>query len=395
MLGRVDRGPYADDRRATTAAQSRSHDVRVVAVDDFDGLTPHRPAWDDLAWNAPQRIPTLLPGWVEAHLRHCLTPEERWFCAFAYAGERLVGVMPVVAAPHRFLGPAFPVLQTPCGEHTPSGDILLAPDQAAVAFRALLAHIHGRIPRHLGIALKHVPERSPLRDALRQTFDGYSLCPGSTAKGSIIRLPDSPTSRTVTLSKNLRRNLKRARKNLETRGAVSVEIRSGPSVLPDFLPEFLVLEASGWKGKMGTAIASSERTTAFYRALVENFCAQGRFEWHILRVDDRPVAVGMGLRCGASLMLPKIGYDEGYEDGDPGNILTEEVIQSAIARPDILDINHMSDQGWHRLWHMDQDDYADAFLVRKAALPFLLEFLPRRLKQAKRSFRDRAPVDQG
>ena len=39
--------------------------MRATTVCHFDALAPHIPAWDRLAWEAPQKIPTLLPGWVD------------------------------------------------------------------------------------------------------------------------------------------------------------------------------------------------------------------------------------------------------------------------------------------------------------------------------------------
>ncbi len=48
--------------------------LRTVTVRDFGGLAPHRSAWDRLAWEAPQMVPTLLPAWVEASLRTGLIP---------------------------------------------------------------------------------------------------------------------------------------------------------------------------------------------------------------------------------------------------------------------------------------------------------------------------------
>ena len=99
-------------------ACSHPHCLRTVTVHDFDALAPHFAAWDRLAWKAPQRLPTLLPAWVDAFLRHKLKPNERWLCSFAYIGDHLVGVLPVIATPHRLLGSSWPTLRTPSDAHT-------------------------------------------------------------------------------------------------------------------------------------------------------------------------------------------------------------------------------------------------------------------------------------
>jgi hypothetical protein len=143
------------------------------------------------------------------------------------------------------------------------------------------------------------------------------------------------------------------------------------AVTEDFLAEFLDLEASGWKGRNGTAIANSPAATAFFSRLVRNFAAQGRFEWHAIRVEGRLVVAGMGTRCGASLMLPKYAFDEDFVDCMPGSLLTEEIFKDAFSRAELTEINHMSDAMSDRLWHMPCDAYVDAHLIRRAVLPMV------------------------
>ena len=64
-----------------------ANDLRTVTVRDFDAMAAHLVAWDHLACKAPQRLPTLLPAWVDAFLRHQLKSDEGWLCCFAYIGE--------------------------------------------------------------------------------------------------------------------------------------------------------------------------------------------------------------------------------------------------------------------------------------------------------------------
>ena len=86
-------------------------------------------------------IPSLMPGWVDAFLRHRLRRDEQWLCCFAYFANTLVGVLPVVIMPHPVFGLAKPLVRTPSDDFTPSGDVLLAPEHAAIAFRALTSRL--------------------------------------------------------------------------------------------------------------------------------------------------------------------------------------------------------------------------------------------------------------
>jgi CelD/BcsL family acetyltransferase involved in cellulose biosynthesis len=363
-----------DDVQRSLAECSDPAGLKTVTVRDFSALAPHIEAWDRLAWEAPQKIPVMLPDWIDVTLRHRLGPNERWFCSFAYAGDRLVGVLPVIVAPHPILGHRWPRLRTPYDEHTPSGDFVLAPDQASAALRALLAEVAREAPRHRGLELKAVRYCSPARNALQEEPKGYLLHPEPCWKKAFLDVRGDADSYFASLGK-MRRNLRLGRRKLEKHGTVSVEMRRGAAAGDDFLAEFLALEASGWKGRMGTAILNDPDLVTFYTRLVRSFAAKGRLEWHMIRVEGRLVAAQMGIRCGASLMLPKYAYDEGFAECWPGHLLVEEVIRDAFARPEIAELNPMSDGNQHRLFHLPRDEYANVRLVRRTAMSVSRRFV--------------------
>lgn len=348
---------------------------RTETVRSFDDLVPHLAAWDHLAWEAPQKLPTLLPEWVDAFLRHRLKPSERWLCCFAYHGDRLVGVLPVIVTPHWLLGLSWPTLRTPSDAHTSSGDVLLAPDQAVAAFKALLAELHRQMPHHLGLDLAAVRQNSPVWDAIKGGLDWYVIRFGLRSRFSFLDVSGNADAYWSSLGK-MRQNLRRSWKKLHQRGDVSVELKTGPSANEDFYPHYLALEAGGWKGRNGTAMISNPETVAFYTTLIRNFAANGRWEWHVLRVGERVVAAGMGVRCGAALILPKYAFDEDFAECTPGHLLTAEVFKDAFSRSEIGEINHMSLSGPDKYWRMSQDEYVDVHLIHRSAIAVLFQ-LPR------------------
>jgi hypothetical protein len=286
-----------------------------------------------------------------------------------------VGVLPVIVTPHRLLGSSWPTLRTPSDANTPSGDVLLAPDQAEPAFEALLAELRRQVPYHLGLDLKAVRQNSPVLGAIEDKIYGYAVRFGFRFEYSFLDVRGDVSKYWSSLGK-LRQNLRRGRKKLESRGHVSIELRRGSTAAEDFLPEYLALDASGWKGRNGTAIIDNPNVVAFYTTLTRNFAAQGRWEWHVLRIDERVVAAGMGVRCGVALILPKYAFDEDFADCTPGHLLTEEVFKDAFSRSEIDEINHMSLSISDQYWRMSQDRYVDVHLVRRSIVPMLFQ-LPR------------------
>jgi hypothetical protein len=350
---------------------SFSGSLRTVTVREFDALAPHIAAWDRLAWEAPQKIPTLLPGWIDAFLRHRLKPNENWFCSFAYHNDKLVGVLPIIISPHPVLRP-WPQLRTPFDALTPSGDIPLASSHAAPAFRALLAEVSHQVPNHLGLELKAVRCNSPIWEATAEGIDGYIIRSGLHRLYSFLNVQDDFDTYRARLGR-LRRDLPRFRRKIERRGPVSLEVQKGSGAGEAFLSEFLALEASGWKGRNGTSILDNPSAISFYSTLVRNFAIQGRWEWQAIRVGDRLVAAGMGVRCGTALMLPKLAFDESFAECRPGSLLVEKIIEDAFSRQELVELNPMSSFAWSCHWRMSRDKYANLYLIRRDALPIVIQ----------------------
>lgn len=353
----------------------RDRELRTVTVRDLEGLAPHVAAWNDLVARAPQGVASALPAWVQAFMRHRLGPDESWSCSFAYRDDRLVGVLPLVSRPLGILGGTRFILQTPFDQHTPSGDILLEPSGAEATLDLLLAEVGRQVPHHLGIDFRAVRWNSPLRRATEKIRRGYFMRTGLRSMYSYLDARGSFDSYLAELG-SIRKNVRRYRKKLERRGNVSFEVRR--AVLGDdtLLNEYLALEAAGWKGRSGSAMVSDPRTVEFYSTLIRSLSRQNQWEWHTIRVDGRLVAAQMGVVCGRTLILPKYTFDEDFAECRLGSLLTEEVYRDAFSRPDIDEINHMSLSGPDQYWGMSQDEYTDIHLVRRQALPVLLQ-LPR------------------
>lgn len=356
--------PTRPDLRAADGA------MRIETVRSLNGLEAHREAWDRLAEAAPQQIPTLTPVWVEAYLRHALAASEdaasdAWLCCFAYAGERLVGVLPLVPEPHPVLGRRHPRLRTlRVGDFSTSGDVLLAPDMAGAALRALLAEADRAVPGHVGIQIQAVHEVSPLWAAIRDGVPGYTVHTHARYRYSYVDTTGSLEDYMNGLGK-MRRNLKARRKKLDAHGVVTFGIGPDGAEDPAHLDAFLALESGGWKGRNGTAIRDRADITAFYRTLARNFAALGRWEWQFAHVGDRLIAAGMGIRCGRTVMLPKIAFDEEFSAAMPGNLLTEAVTRAAFEDPATDALAHMSSAPWHESWRMAAHRYDDLYLVRR------------------------------
>ncbi|QCK86342.1 GNAT family N-acetyltransferase [Phreatobacter aquaticus] len=86
---------------------------------------------------------------------------------------------------------------------------------------------------------------------------------------------------------------------------------------------FLKLEADGWKGRKGTALAGSGETLAFFHEVALGLAEAGDARIDLLTLDGRPIAAGVVLAAGNRAWYWKTAYDETLARYSPGILLTQ------------------------------------------------------------------------
>jgi CelD/BcsL family acetyltransferase involved in cellulose biosynthesis len=112
----------------------------------------------------------------------------------------------------------------------------------------------------------------------------------------------------------------------------SFEIVRSPVDLESELETGFALEASGWKGEVGTAIVSSPETEAFYRAVARAFQARGELRLSHIALDGVPVAFSFCIEHGGRLYSLKSGYDESFRKIVPGLVLQVSIVETCFER---------------------------------------------------------------
>ncbi|MGH9348217.1 MAG: GNAT family N-acetyltransferase [Vicinamibacterales bacterium] len=132
------------------------------------------------------------------------------------------------------------------------------------------------------------------------------------------------------LPAKLRYDLKRARTRAEARGTVTLDVVSPrPGESDAALDAFIQVEASGWKGRHGTALALNRRTGAFFRAYSRLAAEAGTLRLFFLRIGGAIAAAQIAVDVYGRLWVLKIGYDEALARCSPGFLLTAEAIAYA------------------------------------------------------------------
>lgn len=122
-----------------------------------------------------------------------------------------------------------------------------------------------------------------------------------------------------------RRELERRRERLaETLDSeLTVTDRSGD---PAAIDTFLELEASGWKGRAGTAMAV-KGDAPWFRSICRNFAGLGRLQMLALESQNQVVAMHCNISADDALFNFKIAFDERFKPYAPGIQLELDAIR--------------------------------------------------------------------
>jgi CelD/BcsL family acetyltransferase involved in cellulose biosynthesis len=189
------------------------------------------------------------------------------------------------------------------------------------SFAAILADSARRRDHHRLLALQSVGDGAVLgaiRAAVAEKGGPHILYEEEFERAALRRRQDPDYM--SNLSARHRREMKRLQRRLgeELGGEVATVERS---VGPEALDDFLRLEASGWKGREGTAMAADGGTESFFRQMCEGFAAAGRLQLLSLETDGRVAAMKCNVSAGDTLFCFKIAYDDELRQYSPGILL--------------------------------------------------------------------------
>jgi CelD/BcsL family acetyltransferase involved in cellulose biosynthesis len=121
--------------------------------------------------------------------------------------------------------------------------------------------------------------------------------------------------------------LERFRRKMQREYDAVLSLVESPVDLDAELERGFAVEASGWKGRAGTAILSSEDTASFYRSIARAYHARRELRLSSIALDGRLVAFDLSLLHGERLWLLKTGFDEDYRRYAPGLVLRLSIIE--------------------------------------------------------------------
>jgi CelD/BcsL family acetyltransferase involved in cellulose biosynthesis len=291
-------------------------------------------AWRALSQAALEPNGYYLPDWelaVNASVRGRTGVSA--LCAYADAASpALVGLMPVTSLwrayklplPALVSGHPYGTLCTPLLDRD-------MPDLAATRLlqAARAAGAHALVLRDVtldGAALGAIAAalgRDGLRIRVLQFHE--RACLDATGGGDAV-MQDA-------LSDKRLNKLHRQRHRLAEHGAISFQVARAPHEVAAALEAFLTLEASGWKGRRGTALIQHDGDAAFIRRATAALAETSQCEIVTLKAGDTAVAAAIALRHQGRAFVFKIGMDERFAKYSPGVQLALDLTRYLCADP--------------------------------------------------------------
>lgn len=315
----------------------------VEVVEDFSRLRQYFPAWDDLAANA-----------LEANVFY-----EQWMLmpALESFGHKdllvvLVFIVPKTGPPSEpLLCGLFPFERNKLWQKLGFSAFslweyihcyLCTPlVRAEYALECLEALFDWMSADSRGAMLLHFPNIAgtglfyqALVDHLKKN-GRMPLISGSTTRALLLRQASAQAYLDKALSSKKRRKLRRQQEQLAEAGPLEyVALEPGGDV-DRWLGEFMTLEASGWKGREGTALQCTEKDRKFFLAAATEAFRRGRLMMIGLQLNGQPIAQLCNFLSLPVSFAFKVAFDEKFAKFSPGVHLEIDNIRAVHESPGI------------------------------------------------------------
>ncbi len=320
------RAPESGTRRRLTVHEPMA---AFGLIDELDFLTAR--AVDQNVFFAPQFLVPAMPRLDDRRVRLMLVRDE------TAARSRLRVLLPFTVEKPGLFGGA-PVIRAFAHPFGRLGTPLLDSDDPAGTLADLVV---GLAKPDLGLpdvlVLPEVRLDGPAAGWIRGVAGRRGLAAETT---NVFERAVLSGDRPPATTPKRRRELARMVRVLERLGG---PVRSVTAAEPETVrlafEEFLVLEASGWKGRERSALVMDRYRSAFAREAVNLMAEKGRARILELRAGGRLAASLVCFVIDGEAVLWKIAYDEAFAKASPGFQVVAEATRRFLADPAIARVD--------------------------------------------------------
>jgi CelD/BcsL family acetyltransferase involved in cellulose biosynthesis len=293
--------------------------------------------WDALPGEASEPNVFAERWFVSAGIRHLLPEGETWIVSVWRGGsDDLVGLLPA-RIERRYGRTPVPHVENMAHHQCFLGTPLIRRGEEAAFWRQVIEALDEAPWARGFFHMTGLVEDGPVHRGLAEAAASLGR-PCAIVHRSSRALLDSNLSPDAYYEQAVRKKKRKELARLSTRlrelGEVSVTRACTAAEAARCCDEFLALEAAGWKGRAGSAIASQPAKLAFFREAIAGAQEAGRLEFLRLALDDRPIAMLVNFLAPPGGFTFKIAFDEEFARFSPGVLIQVENLR-ILERPDI------------------------------------------------------------
>ena len=313
---------------------SESGPLSAGVVDPLALSSDFAAQWDALASHASEPN-AFAERWCLAPALQLLDPQRRARLIAVDSGGDLIGLMPIATA--ACYGP-LPLRHSANWAHPNHfhGAPLVRAGHELPFWQALLGWCDGVPGGGALLQLQRLTEDAPLHRALVEALalrGQTATAPVHRETRALLHSALSPAEYwDAAVRPKKRKELRRQSARLAETGALDPRHwQAGEDVAP-WLDAFLALEAQGWKGQAGSALASDPATEAWARTIIASAAQANRLDMRMLAQNGAPLAILINFLCPPGGFAFKTAYAEGLARFSPG-VLLQQANLGLLAHP--------------------------------------------------------------
>ena len=292
------------------------------------------PQWEELAAQALEPNPFYEHWMLRPALELLGGAEVELACV--WRGATLELLVPLQRQP-RYKGIPARALAAWSHKHCLLGTPLVRADAAVEALAALLGAMRKERVASV-LELRYVVAGGPFHQAL---VDALARCGMPSFAADAYTRPllrrdrDAESYIVSALSGESRSKLRRGERRLQEQGALARRVLRPGDDVDHWVEELIALEASGWKGKRGSALGCSDANRRFALQVFTRAFERGRLLMVGLDLEGRPIARYTAFAAGEGAFAFKTAYDEQFRKASPGILAELEMIRAFHERPEL------------------------------------------------------------
>lgn len=291
--------------------------------------------WDALAQWAAEPNPFFESWYLLPSLR-ALDPHYQVDLLCLEVEGQLAGLMPL-RRNKRYYRHFLPNLGNWVHENCFLGLPLVSAGCERLFWRKLLSWADHHAGYSLFLHLRDLPLGGPLYKALNEVLEEQQR-PGRVVmreERAMLQSPLDPEAyRASVCSGKKRKALRRKMRGLQDLGEARFVWDWDDRDVGKWIVDFLELEASGWKGSAGSAIACENTTRMLFEQAITGAAQDGKLVRLGLELDGRPIAMLSNFVSKPGSFGYKTAFDETYAAYSPGVLLEYEYLET-LSRRDI------------------------------------------------------------